>query len=72
MHRALLLVHVRREIVASAGVHCEVRPITTIEYPLPAPRPPYSALESERGAPVLPTWYEGLREFMAQTAEVSA
>ena len=28
-----------REIVAAAGVACEVRPITTAEYPLPAPRP---------------------------------
>jgi dTDP-4-dehydrorhamnose reductase len=61
-----------REIVAVAGAACEVRPITTAEYPLPAPRPPYSALESERGAPALPSWTEGLREFMAQTAGVTA
>jgi dTDP-4-dehydrorhamnose reductase len=61
-----------REIVAAAGVACEVRPIATAEYPLPAPRPPYSALQSERGAPELPSWVEGLREFMSQTAGVTA
>ena len=61
-----------REIVAAAGAACEVRPVTTAEYPLPARRPPYSALESERGAPTLPSWAEGLREFMSQTASVTA
>lgn len=61
-----------REIVAMSGVACEVRPITTAEYPLPAPRPQYSALASERGAPALPSWVEGLREFMTETARVTA
>ncbi len=59
-------------IVSAAGLHCEVRPITTLEYPLPAPRPPFSALESERGAPALPEWTAGLGEFMAELAEVTA
>jgi dTDP-4-dehydrorhamnose reductase len=61
-----------REIVAASGAACDVRPLTTAEYPLPAPRPPYSALASERGAPELPSWIEGLREFMSQTASVTA
>ncbi len=61
-----------REIVGAAGLHCELRPIPTAEYPLPAPRPAYSALESERGAPSLPSWVDGLREFMSQTAGVAA
>ncbi|MGO9881658.1 MAG: hypothetical protein ACLPV4_01425 [Solirubrobacteraceae bacterium] len=46
--------------------------MTTAEYPLPAPRPQYSALASERGAPALPSWVEGLREFMTETARVTA
>jgi dTDP-4-dehydrorhamnose reductase len=54
-----------REIVALAGLGCEVIPITTEQYPLPAKRPAYSVLRSERGAPELPNWRDGLREFMA-------
>jgi dTDP-4-dehydrorhamnose reductase len=61
-----------QEIVAGAGLACDVRPITTEQYPLPAARPPYSVLESERAAPGLPSWVEGLREFMAQTARAAA
>ena len=54
------------EIVAKAGLDCEVRPVPTIDVPRPARRPPYSALASERpGAPQLPHWREGLEEFMA-------
>ncbi|HEY2005200.1 MAG TPA: dTDP-4-dehydrorhamnose reductase [Solirubrobacteraceae bacterium] len=55
-----------REIVAGAGLACEVSPCTTDEFPRPAPRPAYSVLRSERdGAPVLPHWREGLDEFLA-------
>lgn len=61
-----------REIVASAGLECEVKPITTDQYPVAAPRPAYSVLRSERDAPQLPTWMEGLREFMSQIATVPA
>jgi dTDP-4-dehydrorhamnose reductase len=61
-----------QEIVAGAGLACDVRPITTEQYPLPAPRPSYSVLESERAAPGLPSWGEGLREFMAQTTQAAA
>jgi dTDP-4-dehydrorhamnose reductase len=41
-----------------------VVPITTAEYPLPAVRPAYSVLRSERGAPVLPAWQDGLAEYL--------
>ena len=54
-----------REIVAAAGLVCDVNPITTEQYPLPATRPAYSVMRSERGAPELPEWRHGLREFMA-------
>ena len=56
------------QIVASAGIDCEVRPVTTAEFRRPAPRPAYSVLRSERAAPALPDWREGLAEFMALTA----
>jgi dTDP-4-dehydrorhamnose reductase len=49
-----------------------VRAITTAEYPTPAPRPAYSVLRSERGAPILPSWQDGLASFMNELAEVVA
>jgi dTDP-4-dehydrorhamnose reductase len=61
-----------REIVAVSGVSCEVRTCTTAEMPRPATRPAYSAMRSERDAPVLPDWRRGLAEYMALTRAVSA
>jgi dTDP-4-dehydrorhamnose reductase len=48
-------------IFAEAGVDCRVRRISTAELPRPARRPAYSVLRSERGAPELPHWRDGLR-----------
>jgi dTDP-4-dehydrorhamnose reductase len=59
-------------IVAAADARCEVRPISTEEYPTPARRPAYSVLESERDAPRLPSWQHGLREFLSAPAGVTA
>ncbi|MGH2888277.1 MAG: dTDP-4-dehydrorhamnose reductase [Solirubrobacteraceae bacterium] len=60
------------ETVALCGADCEVAPIPTEGYPLPAPRPGYSVLGSDCGAPSLPGWREGLRAFAAQLVEVAA
>jgi dTDP-4-dehydrorhamnose reductase len=49
-------------IFEEAGVDCRVRRVTTAELGHPAPRPAYSVLRSEKGAPALPHWREGLRE----------
>jgi dTDP-4-dehydrorhamnose reductase len=51
---------------------CEVHPIDTSQYPLPAPRPAFSVMRSERGAPTLPSWSEGLRDFMFEIALVGS
>ncbi len=59
-------------IVAGAGLQCAVEAIATDEYPVAAARPAYSVLRSERGAPVLASWQEGLRAFMSNTARVTA
>ena len=48
-------------IFEEVGLDCRVRRITTAELGRPAPRPPNSVLRSERGAPELPHWREGLR-----------
>jgi dTDP-4-dehydrorhamnose reductase len=54
------------EIFLAAGLTCRVRRITTAEFGAPAPRPAYSVLRSEKGAPELPHWREGLRACVAR------
>jgi dTDP-4-dehydrorhamnose reductase len=49
-------------IFEEAGLPTRVRRISTAELGRPAPRPAYSVLRSEKGAPELPHWREGLRE----------
>jgi dTDP-4-dehydrorhamnose reductase len=48
-----------------AGVDCRLEPITTDEYPVPARRPAYSVLGSER-EPLLPPWEDGLDAYLAE------
>ena len=50
-----------RAIFEEAGLDCRVREITTEDLGRPAPRPAYSVLRSEKDAPELPHWREGLR-----------
>jgi dTDP-4-dehydrorhamnose reductase len=51
------------------GLDADVVPITTAEYPTPAPRPAYSVLDNRRwrelGEPPLPSWQEGLTSYLA-------
>jgi dTDP-4-dehydrorhamnose reductase len=51
-----------REVVQLASLDVEVEPITTAEAGRPAPRPPFSALDTERPIPRLPHWAEGVAE----------
>ena len=53
-------------IFEGAGLGTRVRRITSGELGLRAPRPAYSVLRSERGAPELPHWRDGLRECLAR------
>jgi len=48
------------------GLDTQVRRITTAEFGARAPRPAYSVIRSENGAPELPHWREGLRECLAR------
>jgi dTDP-4-dehydrorhamnose reductase len=50
-----------RAIFEETSIDCRVREITSDELGRPASRPPYSVLRSEKGAPELPHWREGLR-----------
>jgi dTDP-4-dehydrorhamnose reductase len=52
-------------VFADAGLECRVRPITSAEFGAKAPRPAYSVLRSEKGAPTLPHWRDGLRACLA-------
>ncbi len=53
-------------IFAEAGLDCGVRRITTREFGAKAPRPVCSVLRSERAAPELPHWRDGLRACLAE------
>jgi dTDP-4-dehydrorhamnose reductase len=56
-----------REIFEQANVECKVMSGTTEMLGRPAPRPPYSALTSQRRhAIVLPAWQDGLAAYIAQ------
>ncbi len=57
------------EAFRQAEVECEVRPATTAEMARPAPRPAFSALESERDDVLpLPPWEDGLAGYLAARA----
>ena len=56
--------------IAAGGLDCQVHPIDTSRYPLPAPRPAFSVMRSQRGAPELPGWRDGLDNFMSEIALV--
>lgn len=53
-------------IFEEAGLATRVRRITSAAYGARAPRPAYSVLRSEKGAPELPHWRAGLRACLAR------
>jgi dTDP-4-dehydrorhamnose reductase len=55
-----------RAIFEEAGLDCRVRGIPSSEYASSVERPAYSVLRSEKGAPQLPHWREGLRECLTR------
>ncbi|HEV2772926.1 MAG TPA: dTDP-4-dehydrorhamnose reductase [Thermoleophilaceae bacterium] len=58
------------EIFRQADVDCRVTAITSAEMDRPAPRPAYSALDSERPeTPRLGPWTEGLAAYLASRTE---
>lgn len=55
-----------KEIFRQADVGCRVEPATTAEMARPAPRPAWSALESERDDVIpMPDWRDGLASYLA-------
>jgi dTDP-4-dehydrorhamnose reductase len=63
-----------REIFDQAKIECKVLSATTEMLGRPAPRPPYSALTSQREHAIeLPSWQDGLAAYLAQRrAEMEA
>ncbi len=57
------------EIFRQAELHCRVQEASTEQMARPAPRPAWSALESERGDVLgLPPWQDGLAGYLAARA----
>ncbi|HTR89541.1 MAG TPA: dTDP-4-dehydrorhamnose reductase [Solirubrobacteraceae bacterium] len=55
-----------REIFHQAESPCRARAVSSAEFPRPAPRPGWSALESERQDVIpLPPWQDGLAAYLA-------
>ncbi|MBN2611777.1 MAG: dTDP-4-dehydrorhamnose reductase [Bacteroidales bacterium] len=58
-----------REITEQAGLACKISPITTDQYPLPAPRPHYSVLNKSKIKQTLgieiPYWKDSFRTCLA-------
>jgi dTDP-4-dehydrorhamnose reductase len=60
-----------KEIFRQAEVSCRVEEAATADMPRPAPRPAWSALESERDDVLpLPPWQEGLAGYLAACAGI--
>lgn len=53
-------------VFEQAGIDCRVKRITTAEFGARAPRPAVSILRSERSAPELPHWRDGLAACLAR------
>jgi dTDP-4-dehydrorhamnose reductase len=53
------------EIMRRAGAETRLVPASTADLARPAPRPAYSVMRSERGAPELPDWRDGLDAYLA-------
>ncbi|MEO6496518.1 MAG: dTDP-4-dehydrorhamnose reductase [Solirubrobacteraceae bacterium] len=55
------------EIFRLAGVSCSVAPVTTAEFPRPAPRPAWSVLGTERDDAIhLPPWQDHVRTHLEE------
>ena len=59
-------------IFAEAGLPTRVRRISSAELGRRAPRPAYSVLRSEKGAPELPHWRDGLRACLERLGALRA
>jgi dTDP-4-dehydrorhamnose reductase len=59
-------------IFEEAGLATRVRRITTADFGARAARPAYSVLRSERGAPELPHWRDGLRDCLRRLGAASS
>jgi dTDP-4-dehydrorhamnose reductase len=60
-----------REIFRQAEIDCRVEPTTSDQFLRPAPRPAWSALETERDDVLpLPPWQDGLAGYLAARAGI--
>ena len=61
-----------RTLFQYMGITTPVTPVSTAEFPRPAPRPAYAVLTTIQDPPiVLPSWEQGLQEFVKQIRPAS-
>jgi len=59
-----------RTLYALCGITTKVKPVSTAEFPRPAPRPAYAVLTTLQDPPmVLPPWEQGLQEFVRERSK---
>ena len=58
-------------IFQAKGIHADLNPCTTAEYPTPARRPAFSVLDGNRrrvlGSDLMPEWQEALQDVIRST-----
>jgi len=61
-----------RTLFSLCGIATKIKPVSTAEFPRPAPRPAHAVLTTLQDPPfVLPPWEQGLQEFVLERSKLN-